>query len=67
MSIQELKLRTAEGLAEEYWTKHLSATEPDKRREYALKYEFWADVRDKLTHGPHSNYAAKGCGCGECN
>ena len=49
MSIQELKLRTAEGLAEEYWNKHLTSSEPDKRHEYALKYEFWAGVRDKLT------------------
>ena len=34
-------------MAEEMWDKYMKSLEPSKRHVYALRYEFWADMRDK--------------------
>lgn len=42
-----MKREIAANMAAELWDKYMKSTEPSKRRVYALRYEFWADLRDK--------------------
>ena len=49
-----LKLQ-ADYMASAMWDSYCKATEPDRRRHYALRYEFWASLRDKDTFDPHKD------------
>ena len=48
MEKREIKLDFAVKMADELWHRYMNSPEPSKRRIYGLRYEFWANVREKL-------------------
>jgi len=46
-----LKLQ-AEFMADAMWESFCKATEPERMRHYALRYEFWAAIRDRRDSVP---------------
>lgn len=42
----EIKEISAEDMMKAMWHGYMTATDPAKRRWYAFRYEFWANVRD---------------------
>ena len=52
----EIKRLVARNMANELWDKYMKSTEPSKRHIYALRYAFWAGIRDK--HDPEINKEA---------
>lgn len=49
MEQRAIKLDFAVKMAEELWERYMNSPEPSKRRIYGLRYEFWANVREKLS------------------